>query len=265
MKTVTGVLANRTDAERVARNLESFGVSRKRVTLLFPDERRATASVPVSPTEQPGMGKALGGVVGAAVGTAGGAHAGMALATAIPGVGPVFAIGALASVILGAIGAGAGIAAGGALENATTTGLPEDELFVYEDALRKSRSVIIVTAEDDDSAEAIRNFFQAEGVESVDAARQQWWIGLRSAEQEHYSSLGKDFSVDEQFYRMGFEAALHARNRCKEYDQMLSEMAVQLEELKGRYPNVDIEEPFRRGYERGRAYYQNFCNYVKAA
>ncbi|MBI2818051.1 MAG: hypothetical protein HYX72_14045 [Acidobacteria bacterium] len=265
MKTVTGVLATRADAEHVAGNLESIGVSRNRVTLLFPGEPGATASVPVSPTEQPGMGKALGGVVGAAVGTAGGAHAGMALAAAIPGVGPVFAIGALASVVLGAAGAGVGVAAGGALENATTTGLPEDELFVYEDALRKGRSVIIVTAEDDDSAEAIRQFLTAEGAESVDAARQQWWIGLRSAEQEHYSPLGRNFNADEQFYRMGFEAALHARNRCKEYDQMLTELVVELEELKRRYPHDDVEEPFRRGYQRGREYYQNICNQVKAA
>ena len=91
----------------------------------------------------------------------------------------------------------------------------------------------------------------------IDAAREEWWIGLRSAEQEHYEGLGKDFSQDEKFYRCGFEAALHARTRGKEYDQVLTEMQKDLEELKQQYPNADVEEPFRRGYDRGRAYYES--------
>src|SRR5262245_8942084 len=67
-------------------------------------------------------------------------------------------------------------------------------------------------------------------------AREKWWIGLRSADLEHYSAAEGDFSRDEEFYRLGFEAALHARNRCKEYDQVLAEMQADLEDLKRRYP-----------------------------
>ena len=64
---------------------------------------------------------------------------------------------------------------------------------------------------------------------------------------------------------MGFEAALHARTRCKEFDQVSAEMAAELEELEHQYPNVEFAEPFTRGYQRGREYYQHLCEESKAA
>jgi hypothetical protein len=64
---------------------------------------------------------------------------------------------------------------------------------------------------------------------------------------------------------MGFESALHARTRCKEYDQVLGEMTVQIEELERQHPGANVDEPFRRGYERGRDYYQRLCDERKAA
>jgi len=146
-----------------------------------------------------------------------------------------------------------------------TDGLPEDELFVYEDALRRGRSVVIALAQDEAGAKRFRELLQTEGAEEIDAAREQWWIGLRSAEREHYSKLGRNFTEDEQFYRLGFESALHARTRCKEYDQVLGEMDADIDELERRYPGKALAEPFRRGYERGRAYYQHLCDESKAA
>jgi hypothetical protein len=146
-----------------------------------------------------------------------------------------------------------------------TEGLPEDELFVYEDALRKGRSVLIALSDDEAEASRLRGLLSVEGAEAVDAAREQWWIGLRSAEKEHYSGLGRNFGDDEQFYRLGFESALHARMRCKEYDQVLSEMAMKLEEIQQQYPDSDVEGPFTKGYERGRDYYQQLCGQSKVA
>jgi hypothetical protein len=187
------------------------------------------------------------------------------VAALIPGVGPITAIGLLAGAFAGAAGAGIGAAAGGRAESAMTDGLPEDELFVYEDALRKGRSVVIVSAEDEAEASRFRELLKAEGAEGIDAAREQWWIGLRGAEQEHYSPDGKKFGDDEKFYRMGFESALHARSRCKEYDQVMGEMTAQIEDLERQYPGVKVAEPFRRGYERGRDYYQQLCDERRAA
>jgi hypothetical protein len=174
-------------------------------------------------------------------------------------------VGLLGAAVLSAAGAAVGAVAGAKLENATSEGLPEDEIFVYEDALRKGRSVLMVMTDQENDDEHVRELLRTEGSESIDAARDQWWIGLRSAEQEHYSSLNRNFTEDEKFYRLGFEAALHARTRCKEYDQVVGEMTATLEDVQRQYPNANVEEPFIRGYERGRAYYQGLCNQSNAA
>ncbi|HTG58726.1 MAG TPA: hypothetical protein VMG63_04865 [Terriglobia bacterium] len=261
MRVVTGVFKSRAAAERAVLNLRSISVPKDKITVLVPGgTREDLQSVPIGAAEPPGIGKALGGVVGAAVGLAGGLELGAVASAFIPGVGSVIAAGLMGAALLGLAGGSVGAIAGDALENGLTEGLPEDELFVYEDALRKGRTVVLAFSDDEATAESARHVIEAEGAESVDAARQAWWMGLRSAEQEHYSSSRRDFEQDEKFYRLGFEAALHARTRCKEYDQVLAEMANDLEELQQRYPDSDLEEPFRHGYERGRAHYQGLCN-----
>jgi hypothetical protein len=55
---------------------------------------------------------------------------------------------------------------------------------------------------------------------------------------EDYLKSGQRFGDGEKFYLLGFEAALHARNRCKEFDQIASEMTSDLEELQQQYPRV---------------------------
>jgi hypothetical protein len=263
MKAVTGVFRSRSDAERAMTQLGSLGVPENKITLLTPDKiEKDLQSVPSVSAEQPGMGKAIGSVVGAVVGMSGGA---LVMAAIIPGVGLITAVGLLGGAILAAAGASVGAVAGGKLENSMTEGLPEDELFVYEDALRKGRSVVIALSDDEAEASRLRGLLSVEGAEAVDAAREQWWIGLRSAEKEHYSALGRNFGDDEQFYRLGFESALHARMRCKEYDQVLAEMATKLEEVQRKYPDSNVEEPFTKGYERGRDYYQQLCGESKVA
>jgi hypothetical protein len=75
----------------------------------------------------------------------------------------------------------------------------------------------------------------------------------------------RNFGDEEQFYRLGFESALHARMRCKEYDQVLAEMATKLEEVQRKYPGSNVEEPFTKGYERGRDHHQQLCAESKVA
>jgi hypothetical protein len=263
MKTVTAVFSSQSDAQHAMAEIRSAGLPMDRVTLLTPGSSEAELkSVPAVAAEQPGMGKAIGAVLGAAAGLSGGP---LVIAAIIPGVGPITALGLLGGAVLGAAGASIGGVAGSKMENSMTEGLPEDELFVYEDALRKGRSVIIAMADDEAGASGYRDLLQAEGAETVDAAREQWWIGLRDAEEEHYSADGRTFTDDEKFYRLGFESALHARTRCKEYDQVLGEMNVKIADLERQYPGVEVAEPFTRGYERGRDHYQQLCDQSKAA
>jgi hypothetical protein len=261
VEAVTGVFRVLADARRSIDTLRSKGVPEDRITLLTPRDADDEEPIPVDTSEAPGIGKAIGAVVGAAGGLSGGSL----LMAVIPGVGPVTALGMLGAAIVGAAGATIGGAVGGAIENSSSQGLPEDEIFVYEDALRKGRSVVIALAEDSDQADILREVLTTEGAETVDAARHEWWIGLRSAERERYRVTGRKFDDDEKFYRLGFEAALHARSRCKEFDQVSAEMATNLEELQKRYPGASIEEAYTRGYQRGREYYQHLCEESKAA
>jgi hypothetical protein len=257
MQAVTGVFLSRNDADRAAKRLRTEQVPADRITVLYPGNlENEIAAVPVVAGEETGMGKVMGAVVGAAAGIS----AEGLLFALIPGVGPVTVLGLYGAAILAAAGASIGAATGAKLENSMTEGLPEDEIFVYEDALRKGRSVVIALAQDEHEAASLRALLESEGAETVDAAREQWWIGLRSAEQEHYMKSGKDFGPVEKFYRLGFEAALHSKNRCKEFDQTSAEMDSMLEDIKHKYPGQDVEEPFTHGYQRGREYYQKLCD-----
>jgi hypothetical protein len=252
MQAITGIFASFNDALRSAKGLRERGIADESINFLTPHASDPEIdAVPATDGEQPGMGKAVGGVVGAAVGTAVGAPLGMAVTSAIiPGVGPAIAIGLAASALLGIGGAVGGAAAGGSLENALTDGLPKDEIFVYEDALKQGRTVLIALADSDEQAAMAREIFVDNGAEGVDEAREQWWVGMRDAEREHYVQAGGDFLKDEREYRSGFQSALLKDTRGKSYDEVS-------EQLKGLYPDIYRKDAFRRGYERGQRYYRS--------
>ncbi|MBA3320136.1 MAG: hypothetical protein H0T45_01640 [Pyrinomonadaceae bacterium] len=252
MKTVAGIFQNRADAERAVESLRALGVADRYIDLLSPGTSAAQldAQVTTTETEQPGMGKALGGTVGGAMGAAGGVTLGAAAASLlIPGVGPVIAAGLIGAALFGVGGAAAGAAAGNALEDNIAEGLPHDELYVYEDALRQGRTVVIAVAEDGEPATQAQDVLAQAGAESVDAAREDWWIGLRDAEKEQYTAeQGRDFETDETLYRQGYEAAHHPRARGLSLDQSA-------ENLRGKYGDSYEHPAFRRGYERGQRRY----------
>lgn len=250
MESIVGIFNSLADAKRAAAMLRTVGISENRTTVLSPHtgETEIEAQIPTTDTEQPGMGQAMGGTVGAALGAAGGATAGAAAASLlVPGVGPVIALGILGAALFGAGGAVAGAAAGDAMEKTMADGLPHDELYVYEDALRRGRSVVIAFADEHQIAENARAELARAGAESVDAARDEWWIGLRDAEREHYISQGGDFSLDEAKYRLGFEAALHPDRRGKSGPDVARA-------LEQRYGADSASQAFRQGYERGQRY-----------
>jgi hypothetical protein len=195
--------------------------------------------------EQPGVGTALGAVVGGATGAAVGLPIGVAATLLVPGVGPVIASGLLGAVLFGAGGA----AVGSALEKSLQTGLPRDELFVYKDALRRGHSIVVALADEDERADIGRRALEAAGAESVDAARERWWIGLRSAEQERYADGPAAFQGDEALFRRGFEAALASPTRGWQES---------LQELRARH-RADCETPaFRHGWKRGQRHRDEF-------
>lgn len=250
METVAGIFDSRAAAERVVQQIHSLGIPNDRIALLTPDmsKKQVEQDVPTADTEAPGEGKALGGVVGGAMGVAGGASLGMATASLIiPGVGPVIAAGILGAAILGVGGTATGMAVGEALDEALMDGLPRDELYVYEQALRRGRSVVIAFADDEETAESVRDAFENARAESIDAAGENWWRELRAAEEANYNSNGRDFRRDEISYRRGFEASLNAKMRGRHYEEAAPN-------LKVLYDKACDDEAFRCGYARGLDY-----------
>lgn len=260
MKSVAGIFNSHADATRAVENLRAAGVTEDRINLLAPgtSQEELDAAVQTTETEQPGMGSALGGAVGGALGVAGGMHLGAAAASLfVPGVGPVIAAGIIGAALLGAGGAATGIAAGGAIEDTIADGLPHDELYVYEDALRRGRTVVIAMIDDETGADAVRAVLAQSGAESIDAARESWWVGLRDAEEEEYRGQGRDFAADEQHYRRGFEAALHPRARGRAYEEAT-------DYLRERHSDAYEQDAFQHGYRRGQVYQQSLQEKYKS-
>jgi hypothetical protein len=181
MTPTIGIFVERSATERAVANLRAVGFSPESIRVLAPGNSSAVAArVPTSEAEQPGIGTAMGGVIGGAVGAAGGAELGAAAAATalLPATGPAIAIGLVGAVLLSLGGA----AAGSAIENALSNGLPKDEVFVYEDALRQGFTIVVVSAADAEAQKTATTTLGASGAESVDAARDRWWIGLREME-----------------------------------------------------------------------------------
>jgi len=241
MKTSVGVFTSRADAERAASALRESGVPDDRLGVLIPEDAdRAAREIPTTDAEPPGIGRALGAVAGAAAGAAHGLQAGALAAVFVPGVGPVIALGIVGAAALGV----AGYAIGGALDRGSRTGVPRDEAYVYEDALRRGRSLVFALTDDESSAGRARGVLAAHGAETVDSAREQWWIGLRDAERAQYT--GGEFARDEPDFRRGYEAALTIGRDGRSWDEAAAD-------LQDRYPDAWRGDAFRRGWERGQS------------
>src|SRR5687767_839813 len=214
MEAISGVFESRKDAEQAIDELRKAGIPDNRIGLVTPgsDSDELEAGLPVTDTEHPGMGKAMGAAVGGAMGAAGGATLGLAAASlAVPGVGPLLAFGMVGAALLGVVGATAGAAVGDEIEEQLGEGVPHEDIYLYEDALRHGRSVIIAYTETDEESEKVEDVLIGYGAMDLDDLRENWWNELRDGERTHY----QHFDRDEESYRRGYEAALHPQRRGK--------------------------------------------------
>jgi anti-sigma B factor antagonist len=144
METAIGVFAARERAEEAVKSLLERHVPEDRIIYLTRSESEAQS-----------MGKQLGAYAGGFVGGAAGMSAGVAAATllAIPGLGPVFALGFGAAALIGAVGAGTGAAIGAGVAHdpdaptpSSGGGSSEDSEF-FRRVLKEGHSVIVVRTE----------------------------------------------------------------------------------------------------------------------
>ena len=261
MEAVSGVFQSRKDAENAINELRKAGIADNRIGLVTPgdDGDELEAGLPVTDTERPGMGRAMGAAVGGAMGAAGGATLGLAVATlAIPGVGPVIAFGMVGAALLGVAGATAGSAVGDTIEEELGEGLPHEDLYVYEDSLRHGRSVVIAYTETDDQSDRAGEIFERTGAMDIDELRENWWNERRDDERAYYHTGDRDFDRDEASYRRGFQAALHAKRRGKAYTDVE-------DELRTAHGGTELDTAFRAGYERGLAHHQSRVSETRKA
>lgn len=253
MEAISGVFQSRRDAEKVIDQLRKIGIPDNRIGLVTPgsDGDELEAGLPVTDTERPGMGRAMGAAVGGAMGAAGGATLGLAVATfVVPGIGPVLAFGMVGAALLGAAGATAGAAVGDTIEEELGEGIPHEDIYLYEDALRHGHSVVIVYTEGDEESDKAEDILQNSGAMDLDELRENWWNELRDGERAHYHHDGRDFERDEESYRRGFQAALHPQRRGKGYSDVE-------QDLRTAYEDTELDSAFREGYERGLAHHSN--------
>lgn len=249
MEVVTAVFESRDKAEKAISQLRALGIPDQRIGILTPGSASADTiekGVPVTDTEDPGMGRAMGAAVGGAMGAAGGATLGLAVATlAIPGIGPVIAFGMVGAALLGTVGAAAGSAVGDTIEEELGEGIPHEDVYLYEDVLRHGKSIVIAYVEEDgEQDERAEEVFDSAGAEDMETLRERWWEELKEGESAHYDG---DFARDEESFRRGYTAALHPKRRGKAYKDVE-------DELRTAYAGTTLDIPFQAGYERGQSY-----------
>ncbi len=177
MRTITGVFTDTQSAVQAARALQGM-IGDEHVNLLAPTGVGDDVSeVPTSEDMPPALGP-MGGVLGGAIG--------IAVSAAIPGIGQVAGLGLAAAGILGALGGVAGYKLGDSADRVASTGLPADELYFYEDALRQSRCIVLASVPEKEDEDAVREILVKHGAESIDAARAEWTLGMRDASDEEF-------------------------------------------------------------------------------
>jgi hypothetical protein len=226
MDSVSGTFASPAEAENAMHSLTAHGFEETQINVLA----RGESSFPVHAKQ-----------AGAAIG----AYLGLGAVTLLPGLGPVLGIGMLASAL---IGAGLGATAGAAVER-RTHGVPNEDLFFFEEAVRNGRMVVIVETRDASQETQARNLLERAGGRSVGAARRDWWQSLRERERNYLRSQGHDFEQVEDEYQAGFEAALHPATRGRGYEQVVA----YIEQC---YPGPCRTEVFRVGFDRGQDYFR---------
>jgi uncharacterized membrane protein len=227
MTTVAGIFDSLEEAEAAVQTLKSHGISDGQINVLA----RGESSFPVH-------AKQAGGAIGGALG--------LGAVTLLPGLGPVIGLGMLAS---GLIGVALGAAAGAAVDR-HTHGVPNEDLFFFEETIRNGGAVVIIETRDATQETQGRNLIERAGGRAAHVVRRDWWQGRRHQEGDYLRSRGYELEPVESDYRSGFEAALHPTTRGRAYEQVVSYVETC-------YPGPCRTAAFRVGYDRGQEYFRD--------
>jgi hypothetical protein len=178
MRTITGVFSTTAELGRAIRQVESVGISSDAISVIAGNEaalhndlleRSAHASRTVGAAAA--SGASFGGGVGIVASL---------VALAIPGVGPIIAGGAIATVLTGL---GVGAASGGLIAAFNNMAVSHEEAPLYVEAVRRGALMLVVQVDDSrerEVADLMRDSGARQLKDEVDTWRAQGWEGPRS-------------------------------------------------------------------------------------
>ncbi len=189
-KTVVGLFDTFATAQQVVQRLLDQGFPRGNVSLIANESDISHANevaADANATRSSGQGAVGGSLVGGALGLLVGVGV-----FAIPGIGPVLAIGPLAAALGStALGAGIGAATGGLIGALTGAGVPAEEADYYSEGVRRGGTLVVVITADDQAALAYTVMQEAGAVDLK--TRSEGW---RQSGWQH-------FDPDAEPYRSG--------------------------------------------------------------
>lgn len=180
-KTVVGLYDSYADAQQAYRDLLAAGFDSKNVSLIANDVARSGIG---TETAEPGAASDSAFAEGAGTGALAGGITGLIIglaALAVPGIGPVLAIGPLAGLVGGAA---VGLVIGGILGALIDVGVPEQHAQYYAEGVRRGGSVVTVQT-DDQSAERAMDILDRHNAVDVEERANVWrqggWTGFNAS------------------------------------------------------------------------------------
>jgi len=175
METAIGVFASRERAEEAIRELK----------LCVPDD--AIVFLTRSENEATRVGKEFG-FIGGVAGGATGLYAGIVASLLVPGLGPVFALGAGAAALLGIAGATGGAAIGKTMVHGPETPQPtaeekcSEDVAFFRQVLKEGRSLIVVRTESKETATAASAILDTLGLGMRNATPLKMQVATRTVD-----------------------------------------------------------------------------------
>lgn len=171
-KTVVGLYDNYADAQSAYQELAQAGFDRRNISIVASDVVRHPSAV-VSELPESGSGSDSDVAQGAGAGALAGGITGLIIglaALAVPGIGPVLAIGPLAG-LLG--GAAVGLVVGGILGGLIDVGVPRQYAEYYAEGVRRGGTLVTVQTEDSNS-ELAMDILDRHNAIDVEERAAQW-------------------------------------------------------------------------------------------
>jgi outer membrane lipoprotein SlyB len=160
MASIIGTFSRRDEAEKAARELKTKGFGDDKVSIVAKEEHgrsgdRGEGGLKMGRDMDVSGGTATGGAIGGTAGILAGLGA-----LAIPGIGPIVAIGPLAAGLTGAV-------AGGLVGGLVDLGIPEDRSKFYEGKVKEGKILAVVKA-DDSKVNDVREVYSKFGASDIE-------------------------------------------------------------------------------------------------